>query len=44
MDLSSFGVDVKKEQAPAQIISKDLDINMSDLKQTHKIQEIIRID
>ena len=42
MDLSSFGVDVKKEQAPAQIISKDLDINMSDLKQTHKIQEIER--
>lgn len=42
MDLSSFGVDVKKEKAPEQIISKDLDINMSDLKQTHKIQEIER--
>ncbi|MCH8519764.1 MAG: AAA family ATPase [Nanoarchaeota archaeon] len=42
MDLFSFGVDVKKEQAPAEIINSDLSIDMGELKQTHKHEHIER--
>lgn len=41
MDLTSFGVD-KKKTAPPQVSQKELQIDMSSIKDTHKTQEVER--
>lgn len=42
MDLSSFGVETKKEQSPQEITGEHTSMNMSQIKESHKHEEVER--